>query len=126
MAEQDPSQPADEERVERIEGCGCLLCAAVAVLGDPEEPHAVPPGPDVHQKAEVVRELRAIPPIGERMPVRLEEQEGEDDSGPDSRARPKEDIENTTDAATLLHPGRGKRRTRGAPAAGRGDGREAA
>ena len=99
----------DEQRVERVERGGRLLHRAVAILGDPEEPDAVPASPDVDQESGVAGELRSVPPGNVGMAVRVEGQVRENDGRPDRRPAPQEDVENTADGVTLLHPRGGKR-----------------
>jgi hypothetical protein len=89
VAEEDTAEDGDERRVERVEsGRGPV----VAVLRDLEEERAVPPSPDVRERAEVVQE-RAVPAVGVRVPVWLEPVEREQRAGPDRCAAPEEDPE---------------------------------
>src|ERR687898_312644 len=93
------------------------------MLGDAEEPDAVPASPNVGEEAQVARQLRPVPALDLWMHVRLEGEIREDDGCPDRRATPEEDVENTADGATLLHPRRGKRPPRRAAPGRGGDGR---
>ena len=105
MAEQDPSEETDEEGVQRVEGCRGVLGGAVAVLGDPEEPDAVPPRPDIDEEPEVPRQLRTVPTVGKGVAVRLEDEEREHDRGPDCRPTPEEKVEDRAETLTGRHDG---------------------
>ena len=91
-----PEEHAPEQRhrrrVERVERGRGTLRRAVAVLGDAQEPDAVPARPDVGDRAEVVRQLRIVPDGRPRVPVRHEDEEREQRRGPDRQARPEEDL----------------------------------
>ena len=58
------------------------------MLGDAQEPDAVPAGPDVGDRAEVVRQPRVVPDRRPRVAVRHEHEEREQRRGPDRQARP--------------------------------------
>ena len=85
MAEEEPSEQAHSGRVEREEGGRRAGQVLVAVLGDAQEEDAVPAGPDVREGAEVTRDGGIVPTAGERMPVRLEDEEREESGQPRSR-----------------------------------------
>jgi hypothetical protein len=54
VAEENSSEQADDEGVERIERSRRLLGGAVPVLGDAEEPDTVPTCPDIDEQTEIV------------------------------------------------------------------------
>ena len=89
VAEEGAPQHGDQSRVERVECSGRIV---VAVLCDAKEEVAVPAGPDVGEVAQVVQ-ARRVPAIGVRMPIGLEEEEGEDRRDPDRRAAPEVDVQ---------------------------------
>ena len=88
---EDTADPGESERVEGVERGGHAVRLAVAVYGDAEEPDAVPSRPHVGHPAEVAGQGGVVPPGGVRMPVRLEDQPGEQRACPDRRAAPEED-----------------------------------
>ena len=92
VAEEHAPEQRHRRRVERVEGGRSALRRAVAVLGDAQEPDAVPAGPDVRDRAEVVRQLRVVPDRRPRMAVRHEHEEREQRRRPDRQARPEEDL----------------------------------
>ena len=63
------------------------------MLGDPEEPDAVPARPDVGHPAEVAGQRRVVPVRRVRVAVRLEDEPGEEGARPDRRAAPEEDAD---------------------------------
>ncbi len=63
------------------------------MLGDAQEPDAVPARPDVRHPAQVAGQRGIVPAIGPRMAVRLEHQPGEERGRPDRRPAPDEDAE---------------------------------
>ena len=65
----------------------------VAVLGDPEEPDAVPARPDVGDRAEVVRHGGIVPARRVGVSARLEDEEREERRRPDRQAAPDEDLD---------------------------------
>ena len=89
VAEEGTPETSDQSRVERVK---CSGRAVVAVLCDVKEEVAVPAGPDVCEVAQVVQPRR-VPTVRVRMPIRLEEEEGEDRRDPDRRAAPEVDVE---------------------------------
>src|SRR5258706_9556738 len=89
MAEEGAAYNCDQRRVERVKCSGRVV---VAVLCDPQEEVAVPAGPDVGEVPQVVQPRR-VPAPCIRMPVRLEEEEGEDRRDPDRRAAPEVDVQ---------------------------------
>ena len=94
VAAERTADAGERQRVERVEGRGgAVLDAAVAVLRDAQEPDGIPARPDVRDPAEVARQRRVVPAVGAWVPVRLEDQPGEERRGPDRRAAPGEDLE---------------------------------
>ena len=89
MAEEDAPQGCDQSGVQRVE---CSRRVVVAVLCDAKEEVAVPASPDVGEVAEVVQ-TRRVPAVGVRMPIGLEEEEGENRRDPDRRAAPEVDVQ---------------------------------
>ena len=84
VAEQDTSEQADGRRVEREEGRGRAGEVLVAVLGDPEEPDAVPARPDVGHGTEVVRDGGIVPAGCVGVSARLEGEQREERRQPRS------------------------------------------
>ena len=93
VAEQDASEQADSRRVEREEGRGRAGEVLVAVLGDPEEPDAVPARPDVGDRTEIVRDGGIVPASGVGVSARLEDEQREERRRPDRQAAPDEDLD---------------------------------
>ena len=93
VAEKDVSEQADGRRVEREEGRGRAGEVLVAVLGDAEEPDAVPARPDVRDGAQVVRHRGVVPARRVGVSARFEDEEGEERRNPDRQAAPDEDLD---------------------------------
>ena len=89
MAEEDAPQCGDQSRVQRVECSGRVV---VPVLCDAKEEVAVPASPDVGEVAQVVQ-TRCVPAVGVRMPIGLEEKEGENRRDPDRRAASEVDVQ---------------------------------
>src|SRR4029079_14648287 len=90
MAEEDSSEQADRgwiQREERSRRAGQVL---VSMLGDPQEEDAVPAGPDIGERAQVAGDGGVVPVVCQRVPVRLEDEEGEERGCPDRGAAPDE------------------------------------
>src|SRR6266536_942319 len=90
VAEERTPDHADRAWVERIEGGGRTAGRVVAVLRNPQEPDAVPAGPHIRDRAEIVRERRIVPAGRARVAVRDEDEEREERGRPDRGSGPEE------------------------------------
>ena len=93
MSEQEPADAAHEQWVGREER-GRVAGIRVAVMGDPEEPAAVPAPPDVDSPADVMLDHVLGAAGVERLGVLgLEDEVGEERRRPDQRPSPEERLE---------------------------------
>ncbi len=79
-----------EAGVQGVEGGGAAR-DVVAVLGDPDEPVAVPARPHIGQPAEIVDQRRVVPVDGVDVAVREECEQREYCAHPDGGPAPEED-----------------------------------
>ena len=109
VAEQEPADPAYEERVEGEERRR-VTRVGVAMLGDVEEPAAVPAPPDVDRPADVVLDHVLRAPGVQRLGVLgLEDEVGEERPEPDRDPRPEEGLERVAGEASEGRSGRTRR-----------------
>src|SRR6185437_436569 len=76
MAEEDPSEQTDGSWIQREERGRRAGEVLVPVLGDPQEEDAVPAGPDIGERAQVAGDGGVVPVVCQRVPIRLEDEEG--------------------------------------------------
>ena len=100
MAEQDPAETGDEERIEGEERRRARR-PGVAVLRDPQEPVAVPPRPDVDGRPELV-EPGAVPLAATGVERSVEPDDHDEREQPDRCAAPEEQPERGRRAARVV------------------------